>query len=63
MLKILKTIFPSPGRIANWSPPQGSGIRVDSHCFSGYQVPPFYDSMIGKLIVTAPDRNVAIARQ
>ena len=54
--------FPSPGRIANWSPPQGSGIRVDSHCFSGYQVPPFYDSMIGKLIITAPDRNTAIAR-
>jgi len=54
--------FPSPGCIENWSPPQGPGIRVDSHCFSGYQVPPFYDSMIGKLIITAPDRNAAIAR-
>ena len=54
--------FPSPGCIVNWSPPQGPGIRVDSHCFSGYQVPPFYDSMIGKLIITAPDRNAAIAR-
>ncbi len=54
--------FPSPGRIENWSPPHGPGIRVDSHCFSGYQVPPFYDSMIGKLIITAPDRNAAIAR-
>ncbi len=53
---------PSPGRITRWRPPHGAGIRLDSHCAEGYLVPPFYDSMIGKLIVTAADRDACIAR-
>ncbi len=51
---------PSPGRITRWVPPQGPGIRLDTHCFEGYTVPPYYDSLIGKLIVDATDRNAAI---
>ncbi len=54
--------MPSPGRITRWSPPAGAGVRVDSHCEDGYLVPPYYDSMIGKLIVTAADRPAAVAR-
>ena len=53
---------PSPGRITSWQPPRGAGIRVDSHCADGYLVPPYYDSMIGKLIVTANDRAGAVER-
>ncbi|MGE0487119.1 MAG: acetyl/propionyl/methylcrotonyl-CoA carboxylase subunit alpha [Gammaproteobacteria bacterium] len=53
---------PSPGRITRWAPPSGAGIRVDSHCTDGYLVPPYYDSMIGKLIVTAHDRPACVAR-
>jgi len=53
---------PSPGRIAAWDPPQGEGIRLDSHARQGYLVPPFYDSMIGKLIVRGSDREQAIER-
>ena len=53
---------PSPGRITGWSPPQGAGIRLDSHCYEGYLVPPFYDSMIGKLIVTAATRGECVTR-
>jgi len=53
---------PSPGRITRWAPPTGAGIRVDSHCTDGYLVPPYYDSMIGKLIVTAADRASCVAR-
>jgi acetyl-CoA carboxylase biotin carboxylase subunit len=53
---------PSPGRITAWRPPRGAGIRVDSHCDDGYLVPPYYDSMIGKLIVTANDRASAVER-
>jgi len=53
---------PSPGRITQWSPPHGAGIRVDSHCYDGYLVPPFYDSMIGKLIVTAANREACVER-
>ena len=52
--------MPRPGRITTWSPPQGPGIRVDSHCYSGYLVPPYYDSMIAKLLVHAPDRASAV---
>lgn len=51
---------PSPGRITRWTPPQGQGVRLDSHAGEGYLVPPFYDSMIGKLIVRGTDRNDAI---
>jgi acetyl-CoA carboxylase biotin carboxylase subunit len=53
---------PSPGRIAHFSPPQGPGVRVDTFVESGTTVPPFYDSMIAKLIVWDTDRGAAIAR-
>ena len=53
---------PSPGRLTAWQPPSGTGIRVDSHCYPGYLVPPFYDSMIAKLIVHGATREQAIAR-
>jgi acetyl-CoA carboxylase biotin carboxylase subunit len=53
---------PFPGRIDTWIPPQASGIRVDSHCYSGYIIPPYYDSLIGKLISKGADRPQAIER-
>ena len=53
---------PSPGKIALWYTPGGKGVRVDTHVYSGYTVPPYYDSMIAKLIVTAATREIAIAR-
>jgi acetyl-CoA carboxylase biotin carboxylase subunit len=56
----LRDFMPSPGRITKWNPPQGEGIRLDTHAGQGYLVPPFYDSMIGKLIVHGKDRNEAI---
>jgi len=57
-----KTFMPSPGPVHLWHPPGGPGIRVDSHIYSGYRVPPYYDSMIGKLIAHGSDRQTAIAR-
>src|SRR5690606_31236386 len=54
--------IPSPGRITNWHVPGGPGVRMDSHVFSGYTVPPNYDSMIGKLITYGDTREQAIAR-
>jgi acetyl-CoA carboxylase biotin carboxylase subunit len=53
---------PSPGRITDWHTPGGPGIRVDSHVYSGYTVPPHYDSMIGKLIAYGDTREQAIRR-
>ncbi len=53
---------PSPGLITEWSPPEGPNIRLDSHCFTGYEVPMFYDSMLGKLIVYGSDRPEAVYR-
>ena len=53
---------PSPGRITGWLPPGGPGVRVDSHVYTGYEIPPFYDSLIGKLIVWAPTRELALRR-
>jgi acetyl-CoA carboxylase biotin carboxylase subunit len=53
---------PSPGRITNWHTPGGPGVRMDSHVFSGYMVPPNYDSMIAKLITYGDTRAQAIAR-
>lgn len=53
---------PTPGTITRWSPPAGDGIRVDSHCFEGYRIPIFYDSMIAKLIVHGQDRADACMR-
>ncbi|MDE2572856.1 MAG: acetyl-CoA carboxylase biotin carboxylase subunit [bacterium] len=56
------TFRPAPGRIVAWSPPEGEGVRVDTHAYQGYVVPPFYDSLIAKLIVWAEDRRAAIHR-
>jgi acetyl-CoA carboxylase biotin carboxylase subunit len=53
---------PSPGRITMWHPPGGPGVRVDSHVYTNYFVPPHYDSMIGKLIVHGDTREQALAR-
>ena len=53
---------PSPGTIEMWYAPGGKGVRVDTHVYSGYTVPPHYDSMIAKLIVTGATREIAIAR-
>ncbi len=53
---------PSPGRITGWLPPGGPGVRVDSHVYTGYDIPPFYDSLIGKLIVWGKDRDSALKR-
>ena len=56
------TFAPSPGLVSQYHPPGGPGIRVDSHLYNGYRVPPNYDSMIGKLIAHGETREVAIAR-
>jgi acetyl-CoA carboxylase biotin carboxylase subunit len=53
---------PSPGRIASWHAPGGPGIRVDSHAYAGYYVPPHYDSMVGKVIAYGATREQAIRR-
>ena len=53
---------PHPGRIATYLPPGGFGVRVDSHCFAGYTVPPHYDSLLAKVIAHGADRTEAIAR-
>lgn len=53
---------PSPGRIESLNFPGGPGIRVDSHIYQGYVIPPYYDSMVAKLITFAPTRNEAIAK-
>jgi len=57
-----KTFMPSPGLVTLWHAPGGPGIRVESHVYSGYKVPPYYDSMIGKVIAHGNDRPIAIAR-
>ena len=54
--------LPSPGTINLFHPPGGPGVRIDSHLYDGYTVPPYYDSLIGKLIVHGEDREVAFAR-
>ncbi|NNG12894.1 MAG: acetyl-CoA carboxylase biotin carboxylase subunit [Halobacteria archaeon] len=54
--------MPSPGRIENYHAPGGPGIRMDTHIYNGYTVPPYYDSMIGKLIAFGHDRTSALAR-
>ena len=56
------TFMPSPGRITNWHTPGGPGVRIDSHAFNGYFVPPNYDSMIGKVITYGETRAQAVAR-
>jgi acetyl-CoA carboxylase biotin carboxylase subunit len=54
--------IPVPGRITGWHPPEGEGVRLDSHMSEGAVIPPFYDSMIGKLIVHGKDRAQAVER-
>ena len=53
---------PSPGRIVEWRPPEGPNIRLDTHCYAGYAVPMYYDSMLAKLIVYGRDRTEALER-
>ena len=53
---------PNPGRISAYLPPGGPGVRIDSHVYTDYEIPPYYDSLIGKLIVWGHDRDTAIAR-
>jgi acetyl-CoA carboxylase, biotin carboxylase subunit len=57
-----ETFTPSAGRVTAWVPPGGFGVRVDSHLMAPYAVPPFYDSLLAKIIVHARDRDEAIAR-
>ena len=57
-----KTFMPSPGLITLYHAPGGPGVRIDSHIYSGYKVPPYYDSMIGKLVTHGANRDAAIAR-
>ena len=57
-----KSFMPSPGLISSFHMPGGNGIRVDTHAYSGYFVPQYYDSMIAKIIVHAPNRKEAISR-
>ena len=54
--------MPSAGRVTAWIPPGGFGVRVDSHLMAPYSVPPFYDSLLAKIIVHADDRGTAIER-
>ena len=57
-----ESFLPCPGRITHWLPPGGPGLRVDSHVYAGYAVPPHYDSMIGKFIAFGDSREQALAR-
>ncbi|MFA5495206.1 MAG: acetyl-CoA carboxylase biotin carboxylase subunit [Porticoccaceae bacterium] len=57
-----RTFMPSPGLVTNYHPPGGNGIRVDSHLYSGYSVPPYYDSLIAKIITHGNNRSDALAR-
>ena len=56
------TFIPSPGLITNYHAPSGPGIRVDSNCYSGLEISPYYDSLIAKLIVYDQDRSSCIQR-
>jgi len=57
-----RNFAPSPGTVHTFHPPGGPGVRLDTHVYAGYRVPPFYDSLIAKLIVSGRDRNEALAR-
>jgi acetyl-CoA carboxylase biotin carboxylase subunit len=59
---VARNFAPSPGHLSVFAPPSGPDVRVDTHCFAGYTVPPFYDSLLGKLIVRGADRPAAIER-
>ncbi len=58
----MRNFQPSPGRINTFHPPGGPGVRIDSHVYAGYTVPPHYDSLLAKLIVQAPTRAEAVKR-
>jgi len=58
----MRDFLPSPGTVTTWSPPGGPWVRFDSHVYPGYTVPPFYDSLLGKLVVWGRDRDEALAR-
>jgi acetyl-CoA carboxylase biotin carboxylase subunit len=57
-----RDFLPAPGTLTRFAPPLGPGVRFDTHAYEGYVIPPFYDSLIGKLIVWAEDRPAAIGR-
>jgi acetyl-CoA carboxylase biotin carboxylase subunit len=57
-----KGFMPCPGTVEEWIPSGGLGVRVDSHVYTGYSIPSFYDSLIAKLIVAAPTREDALKR-
>ena len=56
------TFMPSPGKVTTFHPPGGNGVRVDSHLYCGYTIPPNYDSLIAKVITYGKDREAALAR-
>ena len=58
----LPNFTPCPGRISAFHTPGGLGVRMDSAIYQGYSIPPYYDSLIGKLVVFGPDRTLALAR-
>jgi acetyl-CoA carboxylase, biotin carboxylase subunit len=57
-----KNFMPSPGRITDYLPPGGPGVRIDSAVYTGYMISPYYDSMVAKLIVYGADREEAVAK-
>ncbi|QNO15668.1 acetyl-CoA carboxylase biotin carboxylase subunit [Alkalicella caledoniensis] len=57
-----KNFMPTPGKVSRWVTPGGNGVRIDSSVYQGYTILPFYDSMVGKLIVWAPSRILAIKK-
>jgi acetyl-CoA carboxylase biotin carboxylase subunit len=57
-----RNFLPTPGRLLEWQRPEGDGIRVDTHCFPGYVVPPFYDSLLAKVITKGRNRGEAMER-
>jgi acetyl-CoA carboxylase biotin carboxylase subunit len=59
---VANDFMPQAGRVEAYLPPGGPGVRMDSHLYAGYEVPPYYDSLLGKLIVWGDDREAAIAR-
>ncbi|KAB2919009.1 MAG: acetyl-CoA carboxylase biotin carboxylase subunit [Hyphomicrobiaceae bacterium] len=57
-----RNFAPGPGRLESWQAPEGDGVRVDTHCFPGYFIPPFYDSLLAKVIAHGRDRGEAVRR-
>jgi acetyl-CoA carboxylase, biotin carboxylase subunit len=58
----MRNFQPSPGKVNTFHPPGGPGVRIDSHVYAGYTVPPYYDSLLAKLIVQAPTREECVKR-